>query len=79
MDARPALVAARALLAESLVRPDRLDEARAVFDELAGSRVGGVAGALVLRARAVAGDAAALAALPDELARLAAPGLALAL
>ena len=75
--ARPALVAARAMLAEALWCTGRSDDALALLDQLAGDPVGGLAGALVLRARAVAGDPAAFAALPAELARLAAPGLAL--
>jgi hypothetical protein len=74
----PAAAAARAVLAEALLRQSDETAARGLLAEI-GETPTGVAGLLVLRARALAGDADAEAALDIAAARLRAPGVLLAL
>jgi class 3 adenylate cyclase/tetratricopeptide (TPR) repeat protein len=71
----PAAVAARALLAEVAAAAGDRARAEALVAEAAGPEVAGLAGALVLRARAVLGDAVARERLGLAASRLVAPGL----
>ncbi|MGH9012891.1 MAG: adenylate/guanylate cyclase domain-containing protein [Acidimicrobiia bacterium] len=74
----PGAASARALLAEAIVRHENdLDRARQLLADAPRPTPGGVAGALVLRARAVLGDDAARSELAAAVIRLQTPGLAL--
>jgi tetratricopeptide (TPR) repeat protein len=74
----PGAAAARALLAEAIVRNENdLDRAWEVLADAPRPTPGGVAGALVLRAHAVLGDDGARSELADTVLRLRTPGLAL--
>jgi class 3 adenylate cyclase/tetratricopeptide (TPR) repeat protein len=74
VNAAPTGYAATALLAETLLRSGREDEARAMLAGL-DEDVGGIAGLLVDRARLLLGDASLEGRVRDRAERLAAPGL----
>jgi hypothetical protein len=77
VSARPAEVAARALLAEATWRTGDRERALQILGDLRLPLPGGVTRLLVDRARAVTGDEAAAAALVEAGARLQTPGLML--
>jgi hypothetical protein len=73
--AGPASIGTRALLAEVAYRTGDRRRAEDLLDEVGDDPPGGVAGALVSRARAVLGDEGALDALRVQATKLAAPAL----
>jgi hypothetical protein len=76
MNAGPTAAASQALLAEASLRcGSARDAVKEVLDTIPVPRPGGVAGALLLRAAALLGDADAAAHLVSEATRLHAPGL----